>query len=133
MAAAHGTLRATLFGEFPIEWPDGRPVCSGKDADRAALRPMLDEMHCTLPDPYSNAITAPAIWMGHSELVMKIYSERIHPNNTFSLMSLWIDIDPINRTIRHPGFMDFAERIGMVEAWERFGWPDLIPADPRPV
>jgi hypothetical protein len=27
--------------------------------------------------------------------------------------------------------MEFAERIGMVEAWERFGWPDLIPVDPR--
>lgn len=73
----------------------------------------------------------PAIWMGHSELAMKIYSERFHPNNSFGLMTLWIDIDPINRTIRDPRFMDFAEKIGMVEAWERFGWPDLIPADPR--
>ena len=62
---------------------------------------------------------------------MKIYSERIHPANMYGLASLWIDIDPINRTIRHPGFISFAERIGMVEAWDRFGCPDLIPVDPR--
>ena len=28
-------------------------------------------------------------------------------------------------------FAAYAERIGLVEAWDRFGWPDLIPADPR--
>ncbi|WP_373491304.1 hypothetical protein [Parasphingorhabdus sp.] len=62
---------------------------------------------------------------------MKFYSECIHPANMFGMMSLWIDVDPINRTIRDSRFMDFAERINMVEAWQRFGWPDLIPVDPR--
>ena len=84
-----------------------------------------------MPDPYDSTIIFPAIFMGHSDLVMKIYSECIHPANMFGLMSLWIDIDPINRTIRRPGFIEFADAIGMVEAWNRFGWPDLIPADPR--
>jgi hypothetical protein len=27
--------------------------------------------------------------------------------------------------------MDFAEEVGLVEAWNRHGWPDLMPADPR--
>jgi len=104
---------------------------SGNEAARAAYCQIIDGLHAAMPDPYDTSIALPAIWMGHSELVMKIYSECIHPANMFGLMSLWIDIDPINRTIRHPGFMDFAERIGMVEAWERFGWPDLIPVDPQ--
>ncbi len=76
-------------------------------------------------------VPLPAIAMGHSDLVMKFYSECIHPANMFGMMSLWIDVDPINRTIRDSRFMDFAERINMVEAWQRFGWPDLIPVDPR--
>ena len=110
-----------------------RGVCSGKEADRAAYCQSLEGLHTIMPDPHDSSIAFPAIWMGHTDLVMKIYSECIHPANMFGLMSLWIDIDPINRTIRHPDFMDFAERIGMVEAWERFGWPDLIPVDPRTV
>lgn len=69
--------------------------------------------------------------MGPNALVMKIYSECIHPANMFGLMNLWIDIGPVNRTLRDPRFMDLAERIGMVEAWNRFGWPDLILVDPR--
>ena len=108
-----------------------RGIFSGEEADRAAYCQMLDGLHATMSDPYDSSIAFPAIWMGHSQLVMKIYSECIHPANMFGLMNLWIDIDPVNRTIRHPRFMDFAERIGMVEAWERFGWPDLIPVDPR--
>lgn len=108
-----------------------RGMYSGKEEDCAAYRQMLEGLHATMPDPYDSTIIFPAIIMGHSELVMKAYSECIHPANMFGLMSLWIDVDPINRTIRHPGFMHFAERIGMVEAWDRFGWPDLIPVDPR--
>lgn len=108
-----------------------RGIFSGEEADRAAYCQMLGGLHAAMPDPYDSSIAFPAIWMGHSALVMKVYSECIHPANMFGLMNLWIDIDPINRTIRDPGFIDFAERIGMVEAWERFGWPDLIPVDPR--
>ena len=108
-----------------------RGIFGGEEADRASYCQMLDGLHATMSDPYDSSIAFPAIWMGHSELVMKIYSECIHPADMFGLMNLWIDIGPVNRTIRDPRFMDFAERIGMVEAWERFGWPDLIPADPR--
>lgn len=108
-----------------------RGMYRGEEEDRAAYRQMLDGLHATMSDPYDSTIIFPAIITGHSELVMKAYSECIHPANMFGMMSLWIDIDPINRTIRHPDFLDFAERIGMVEAWDRFGWPDLIPVDPR--
>ncbi|MEM6858630.1 MAG: tetratricopeptide repeat protein [Pseudomonadota bacterium] len=108
-----------------------RGVCSGNENARAVYCQVIDGLHVTMPDPYDHSIAFAAIWLGHSELAMKVYSERIHPANMFGLASLWIDIDPINRTIRHPDFLNFAERIGMVEAWERFGWPDLMPVDPR--
>lgn len=104
---------------------------SGREDARKVYCQVIDGLHSAMPDPYDASIAWPAIWMGHSELVMKVYSECIHPANMVGLMNLWIDIDPINRIIRHPDFMNFAERIGMVEAWDRFGWPDLIPVDPR--
>jgi len=108
-----------------------RGIYSGEEADHAAYSQLLHGLHATMQDPYDSSVVFPAIWMGQCDLAMKIYSERIHPANMFGLMTLWIDIDPINRTIRHPDFMAFAEKIGMVEAWNRFGWPDLIPSDPR--
>lgn len=106
-------------------------VCSGDTGARAAYCAMLDGLHQTMPDPCDPSIAFPAIWMGHAELVMKIYRDCIHPANMFGLMSLWADVDPIRQIRLHPGFMDFADDVGLVEAWNRHGWPDLMPADPR--
>ncbi|MEE4350116.1 MAG: hypothetical protein V2J26_07800 [Pacificimonas sp.] len=105
--------------------------CSGKPEDRALYCQMLDGLHATMPDPYDPSIASPAIWMGHADLVMKIYSEQIHPANMFGLMSLWADVEPIRQIRTHPDFLGFADRIGLVAAWQKYGWPDLIPDDPR--
>lgn len=106
-------------------------VCSSDEAPRATYCNLIDMLHQTMPDPCDPTIAWPAIWMGHAELVMKLYSKTIHPANMAGLMSLWADVDPINRTRNHPDFMTFAEDIGMVKAWKKYGWPDLMPSDPR--
>lgn len=105
--------------------------CSGKAEDRALYCQMLNGLQAAMPDPCDSSIAFPAIWMGHSELVMKLYREQIHPANMYGLMSLWADSDPIRRTREHPDFMGFAEEIGLAGAWDRYGWPDLMPVDPR--
>lgn len=106
-------------------------VCSGKPEDRALYCQVLDGLNATMADPADPSIAFPAIWMGHAELVMKIYSEQMTLANMFGLMTLWSDSEPICQTRLHPDFMAFAEDVGMVEAWEKYGWPDLIPTDPR--
>lgn len=106
-------------------------ICSGNEKARETYCNLVDMLHQTLLEPYDQTVAWPAIWMGHSDLVMKVFREQIHPANMPGLMSLWTEIDPIGRTLDHPDFMSFAEDIGMVEAWEKYGWPDLIPADPR--
>lgn len=108
-----------------------RGVCSGDAEARATYCQMLDMLHAAMADPYDPSIAWPAIWMGHADLVMKLYREQIHPANMPGLMSLWTDVDPIRQIRLHPDFMTFAEDIGMVAAWEKFGWPDLMPADAR--
>ena len=29
----------------------------------------------------------------------------------------------------HPDFLGFAKKIGMVAAWDKYGWPDLMTAE----
>ena len=106
-------------------------VCSGDADARETYCNLIEMLHQTLLDPYDHSVAWPAIWMGHTDLVMKIYRECIHPANMPGLMHLWADIEPMNRTINHPDFMSFAEDIGLVEAWEKYGWPDRLPSDPR--
>lgn len=104
-----------------------RGICSGKEDDRAIYCQILDGLHLAMPDPCDASIALPAIWMGHTELVMKLYRKQIHPANMLGLMSLWTDVDPIRQTRLHPSFLSFADDIGLVAAWEKYGWPDLLP------
>lgn len=108
-----------------------RGICSGRAEDRTLYCQLLDGLHATMPDGCDPSVAFPAIWMGHPELVMKLYRQQIHPANMFGLMSLWADVEPIRQTRLHPGFLAFADDIGLVEAWNRHGWPDLMPSDPR--
>jgi len=102
-------------------------VCSGVESDRVQYCNMLEMLYATLPDKYDTAIVMPAIWMGHSEMVFKTIGAQITPANFFCLQALWGDREPISQIRAHPEFMNFAARIGLTAAWEKYGWPDLLP------
>lgn len=106
-----------------------RGVCSGQTIPRKLYCVLLDHLHATLHDPCDTSIVQPAIWMGYSEMVFKTLGTQITPANMFCMMSLWADIEPIRQTRLHPDFLPFAKRIGLVAAWERYGWPDLLPSE----
>lgn len=103
-----------------------RGVCSGRPFHRKVYCSVLDRLNKTLPDPNDTSIVAPAIWMGYSKMVFGTLGAQITPANMYCLMSLWADIEPIRQTRLHPDFLSFAERIGLVAAWEKYGWPDLL-------
>ena len=102
-------------------------IHSGREEDRQQYCQMLEMLHASFPDPCDPTIVWPAIWMGYAPMVFKTLGKQITPPNMVGLMSLWADIEPIRQTRIHSDFMDFAKRIGLVAAWEKYGWPDLIP------
>lgn len=102
-------------------------VCSGQAEDREAYCRTLDFLHTTMIDKGHLAITMPAVFMGYSDLLFKTIGTQITLQNLACLMSIWADIDPIRQIWQHPEFIPFAQRIGMAAAWEKYGWPDLLP------
>ncbi|MFZ9394897.1 MAG: hypothetical protein ACO25F_02410 [Erythrobacter sp.] len=111
-------------------------VCSGKSEDREAYCRTLDYLHLTMYDNGDYAITLPTVFMGYTEMLYKTLGERISPGNMGCMASIWADIDPIRQIWQDPEFIPFAQRIGMAAAWEKYGWPDLLPPPdnlPKPV
>jgi TolB-like protein len=102
-------------------------VCSGRPEDREAYCRTLDFLHATMTEKEHLAITAPAVFMGYADLLFRTIGARITLQNLACLMSIWADIDPIRQIWRHPEFIPFAQRIGMAAAWDKYGWPDLLP------
>jgi TolB-like protein len=103
-------------------------VCSAREEDRATYCAMLDMMRTQLHDPADASIVLPAIFMGYPERLFEAVSHAITPANTLCLLSIWADIDPIRRIWQHPEFIPFAQRIGLAAAWDKYGWPDVLPA-----
>lgn len=102
-------------------------VCSGRPEDRETYCRTLDFLHATMVEKEHLAITAPAVFMGYAEMLFKTIGTRITLQNLACLMSIWTEIDPICRIWQHPEFIPFAQRIGIADAWEKYGWPDLLP------
>ncbi len=102
-------------------------VCSGRAEDRETYCRTLDYLHATMVEKEHMAITSPAIFMGYAELLFKTIGNRITLSNLGCLMSIWADVDPIRQIWQHPEFIPFAQRIGMADAWDKYGWPDLLP------
>ena len=102
-------------------------TCSGKAEDREAYCRMLDYLHLTMHDKADMAIALPAVFMGYAELFFKTIEQALSLGNIGCLISLWADIEPIRQIWQHDEFIAFAERIGMAAAWDKYGWPDLLP------
>lgn len=102
-------------------------VCSGRPQDRETYCRTLDFLHATMIEKEHLAITLPAVFMGYADLLFKTIGTRITLQNLACLMSIWADIDPIRQIWQHPEFIPFAQRIGMAAAWDKHGWPDLLP------
>jgi len=102
-------------------------ICSGQEADRLIYFQWLEMMYATLHDRADLAITGPAVFTGNAELVFKSLGDHISPANMLAFVALWTDFDPVRHIWQHPDFIPFAQRIGMAEAWDKYGWPDLLP------
>jgi len=104
-----------------------RGVCSGKPEEREAYCRTLDFLHLSMQEKEHQVITLPAVFMGYAEMLFKTIGTRITLQNLACLMSIWTEIEPMRRIWQHEEFIPFAQRIGMVEAWDKYGWPDLLP------
>ena len=102
-------------------------VCSGREDARQTYCRLLDHMHATMPDRYDLSIVMPAVWMGYAEMVFKTVGEDINPANFAALPYLWGHHAPASAIRAHPDFEKFCIKIGLIEAWETFGWPDVYP------
>ena len=103
-------------------------VCSGLPEDRETYCRTLDFLHATMTEKEHLAITLPAVFMGYADLLFKTLGTRLTLQNVACLISIWADIEPIRQIWQHPEFIPFAQRIGMAAAWDKYGWPDLLPS-----
>lgn len=102
-------------------------VCSGVPEDRETYCRTLEFLHMTMYDKGDLSIAIPAVFMGHFPMVLRTLGENLSAPNITALIAIWADIDPIRRIWQDDEFIPFAQRIGLAAAWDKYGWPDILP------
>ena len=83
------------------------------------------EGYLQTPDAVVNTSIVEALRSFHApELFMETLENNRFSNSSYVLTRLWSGTEASNLIRRHPGFPGFAERIGLLAAWQEFGWPD---------
>ncbi|NRA30875.1 MAG: hypothetical protein HRU11_11525 [Parvularculaceae bacterium] len=77
------------------------------------------------PDiPMSTAIMNGLVGFGDPELFMEAFANRPFANGSYVLSRLWDGRQNPTKIRTHPDFPAWADRIGLVETWQEFGWPE---------
>ena len=63
-----------------------------------------------------------AAYFGDPEFAMEAYEKAVSMCGT-NLYKIWL---PVMREVRQlPRFKEFVREIGLVDYWNKFGWPDI--------
>ena len=62
--------------------------------------------------------------VGEPEKFMQAYEQNKFAGGSFVLTRIWNEREDSKKLRQHPDFPAFAQRIGLLAAWEKFGWPD---------
>lgn len=85
---------------------------------------MSDKMSPSNAGPFS------ALYFGDAKLFFEIVRRKPHPYLAASLMNLWLPAEETVAIRTHKEFPQFAQDIGLVQAWQTYGWPKWV--QPKP-
>jgi len=71
------------------------------------------------------------VLLGQPGEAMRLFLERPYPINAGFVFAIWGDLHGFAEMRRHPEFPRFVEQIGLVEAWDVYGWPPNCRRVPR--
>lgn len=101
----------------------GETFIGGSDGARQTVLATLQN-HFSKPDPKVNTYLMDLyLGVGSPDLFMQTFTGHPYSGSSSSVASMWLSDKPYTNLRRHPGFPAFAERLGLVRAWEKYGWP----------
>lgn len=97
---------------------------------RALSKPIVSGFVMSDKTAPSNVTGYIPAYFGHTELFFKALSKKPNPYLQAPLMHIWVPT-PESKAIRtHKDFPQFAQDIGLVQAWQTYGWPKWVTPKP---
>jgi TolB-like protein len=119
--------RQRIFGSA-ISAADSEIIYRGICAGGAAREPAKAILAANTNDQW-----VPTLWleMGEPERAFDLFEHGHVGLSDAYLNWLWQPEDWSRKARKHPMFPGFAKRIGLVDYWKKYGWPDLCKPQPQ--
>ncbi len=110
--------------EAPEAWATFGDALQGRNADAREWAIDVFRDYFSQADSRTNTYRLyTLVQLGEPAEAMRLLLESPYPINAGFVASIWQDIHGFPALRQHPDFPDFARDIGLVNAWDSYGWP----------
>lgn len=107
-----------------------RAVFGRRKWARSIAVPIMKQVWKDKSVPPSNAGSISAYYFGATEYFFDIVRKKPHPYLSSALMQIWLPTPEAKAIRTHKDFPRFALDIGLVQAWQTYGWPRWVTPKP---
>ena len=101
-----------------------RAVFRDNPSDQAAIRSFLSMLIASDEFEFDQATVITMVYLGMNDELFDHWEKARFSVSNILLQRAWSDLPWAKAFRTHPRFPKFARQIGLVSAWEKYGWPD---------
>ena len=126
MYDAGGEDMSTMIGGRGLWEAIARAIFRDNHSDQAVLKGFLSMQLSSDKFEFDQASVVMMVYLGmNDELFDRWEAARFSVSNIL-LQRIWSDLPWAKSFRTHPRFPEFARQIGLVDAWQHYGWPDKV-------
>lgn len=101
-----------------------RAVFRDNPSDQAAIQSFLTMLIASDEFEFDQATVITMVYLGMNDELFDHWEKARFSVSNILLQRAWSDLPWAKAFRTHPRFPEFARQIGLVSAWEKYGWPD---------
>lgn len=102
----------------------GQALYLGNRRAQDAIIGFVDQARADPDQPMRTSMMNAYLSTGRAETFMEAFMSEPYANGSYVLSRLWDGREATTAIRTHPDFPQWADEIGLVKAWQEFGWPE---------
>ena len=126
MYDAGGEEMSKMIGGRGLWEAIARAIFRDNPSDQAALRGFLSMQISSDEFEFDQASIVMMVYLGMLDELFDRWEKARHSVSNILLQRIWSDLPWAKNFRTHARFPEFAGQIGLLDAWQQYGWPDKI-------
>ena len=119
-----GASMTDLMGGRGVWEAIGRAIFRNNPSDQTAIRGFMSVQIASDVFEFDQATVLTMVYLGMNAELFDHWEKARFSISNILLQRVWSDLPWAKAFRTHPRFPEFARQIGLVDVWEKYGWPD---------